>query len=306
MGETGAIVVTGATGLVGRRLVDALRAAGSAVRVVSRRADPEGFDPRVEVATWDGRHLEAKALRGARALVHLAGEPIFAWPLTAQRRRRIHDSRIESTRELVASLAALPGGERPECFVCASAVGYYGSRGDEPLPESADPGEGFLAEVCIGWEHAALAASELGVRTACLRFGIVLAREGGALPTMAVPFRLGLGGPLGDGRQWLPWIHVDDLVSLVRAVLDDPAYAGPVNAVAPQAVTNAELTRALGRVLGRPTLLRVPAFVLRGLLGELSGELLGSRRVIPGAAGERGFVFRHPDLEEALRSELDD
>jgi uncharacterized protein (TIGR01777 family) len=302
---TGAIVVTGATGLVGRRLVASLRADARAVRIVSRRADVPGFDPGVEVARWDGERLGPEALRGAEALIHLAGEPVFGGLPTAERRRRIRDSRIASTEALVASLAALPEAERPGCFVCASAVGYYGSRGDLALDESARPGEGFLAEVCEDWERAARGASALGVRTTSVRIGIVLAGEGGALPMMAAPFRVGLGGRLGDGRQWVPWIHLDDLVALFRAIVSDASWSGVVNGVAPEPVTNAELTEALGRVLRRPTLFTVPAFAMRGLLGELSGELLGSRRVVPAAARAHGFDYRHPDLEEALRDALD-
>jgi len=294
---TGAVVVTGATGLVGRRLTAALREDGRRIRVVSRRASVSGFDAGVEAAQWDGERLAPEALRGAAALVHLAGEPVFGGPLTAARRRRIRDSRVDSTDALVASMAALPEADRPDAFVCASAVGYYGSRGDESLDEASAPGEGFLAEVCVAWERAARAAAELGVRT-------VRAREGGALPMMATPFRFGLGGRLGDGRQWVPWIHVDDLVGLLRAVIGDAGWSGAVNGVAPEPVPNAELTRALGELLRRPTLLPVPAFALRALLGELSAELLGSRRVVPAAARDRGFAWRYADLEAALREAL--
>jgi uncharacterized protein len=299
-----AVLVTGATGLVGRRLVAALAEEGRDVRIASRRADPRGFDPAVEPIRWDGRSLPGPALSNLGALVHLAGEPVFGGLLTASRRRRIRASRVDSTESLVAGIAALPESDRPACFVCASAVGYYGSRGDEQLDESAGPGDGFLAEVCEAWERAALAAGDLGVRTVCLRIGIVMAREGGALPLMATPFRLGLGGRLGDGRQWFPWIHVDDLVAMIRTAIAEPLWSGPVNAVAPEPVTNAELTRALGRVLGRPTLLPVPAFALRAALGELAQELLGSRRVVPRAARERGFAYRHPRLESALAAAL--
>ncbi len=299
------IVITGATGLVGRRLVASLRGDGRDVRIVSRRSEVSGFDPGVEVATWDGVRLGADALRGAATLVHLAGEPVFGGLLTAARRKKIRASRVDSTEGLVASIAALPESERPASFVCASAVGYYGSRGDTPLDESAAPGDGFLAEVCVAWERAAREAKALGVRTTSIRIGIVLAAEGGALPMMATPFKLGLGGRLGDGSQWFPWIHIDDLVTLLRAACDDPRYAGPVNAAAPNGATNAELTRALGEVLRRPTILPVPAFAIRGVLGDLADELLGSRRVVPGAALENGFRFAHPDLEEALRDALD-
>ncbi len=297
-------VVTGATGLVGRRLVASLAEAGRAVRIVSRSREPARFAAGVEVATWNGRHLAPEALFRVGALVHLAGEPVFGGPLTDARKRRIHASRIDSTEALVASLAALAESDRPECFVCASAVGFYGSRGDAELDETAAPGEGFLAGVCVAWERAALAAAVLGIRVVCLRIGIVLARDGGALPRMALPFRWGFGGRLGDGRQWFPWIHLEDVVALVSAALGDPRWSGPVNAVAPGVVTNAEFTRALGNALGRPTLLPVPAVALRIALGELSGELLGSRRVVPRAAQQRGFRFAYPDLEPALREAL--
>ena len=297
-------LVTGATGLVGRRLVASLLEDGRPVRIVSRREQVEGFDARVEVARWDGRVLGAEALTGVGALVHLAGEPVFGGLPTTDRKRRIRASRVESTRRIVQDLAARPEAERPGVFVCASAVGYYGSRGDERLEEDAGPGEGFLAEVCQEWEDAARGAEALGVRTVSPRIGIVLAAEGGALPMMAVPFRAGFGGRLGDGEQWFPWIHVEDLVALLRACLDDPGFSGAVNAVAPEPVTNAELTRALGRVLGRPTLLPVPAFALRLALRDLAGELLGSRRAVPTAAQARGFEYRFPELEGALREAL--
>ena len=186
----------------------------------------------------------------------------------------------------MAAIGALPAPQRPRVLVSASAVGYYGSRGDEILDEDAAPGQGFLAEVCRAWEAEALAAARHGVRCVVLRIGIVLAREGGALPRMALPFRAGLGGRLGDGRQWFPWIHADDVVSLIRAALRDDAYTGPVNAVAPEPVRNAELTRALARVLHRPALFAVPAFALRAALGELSGELLG-QPPLPAAARAR-------------------
>ena len=302
--DEGAVLVTGATGLVGRRLVDRLCESGRAVRIVSRRARVEGFPPEVEVARWDGRRLPAEALAGTGAVVHLAGEPVFGGLPTAVRLRRIRASRVDSTRELVASLGELPDAQRPECLVCASAVGYYGSRGDEWLEEDAASGSGFLAEVCREWEAAAAEVEALGVRRVSVRIGIVLAAEGGALPLMALPFRFGLGGRLGPGTQWFPWIHLDDLVALLCDGLADRGYRGAVNAVAPQPVTNAELTRALGRVLGRPTLLPVPAFALELALGELASELLGSRRVAPAAARARGFRFGQPELEGALEREL--
>jgi uncharacterized protein (TIGR01777 family) len=299
------VLVTGATGLVGRRLVASLRGDGRAVRIVSRSPAPEGFDAGVEVVGWNGRDLPHEALAGVGALVHLAGEPVFGPLPTAAHMRRVRTSRVESTEALVRALAALPEGERPECFVCASAVGYYGSRGDTPLDETAEPGDGLLAEVCTEWERAARGAEPLGVRTVRLRIGIVLAREGGALPLIARVFRVGLGGRLGDGRQWFPWIAIDDLIAMTRAAIDDPSWSGAVNAVAPGVVTNAEFTRALGHQLGRRTWLPVPAALVRGALRGLSGELLGSRRLLPRAAQERGFRFAYAQLEPALRAVLD-
>ena len=188
--------------------------------------------------------------------------------------------------------------------MCASAVGYYGSRGDEILEESATPGRGFLADVCVAWEEAARAAADLGVRTASLRIGIVLAREGGALVPMARAFQLCVGGRLGDGRQWFPWIHVDDLVAMLRAAIEDDRWAGAFNAVAPNPVRNEELTRTLAATVRRPALIPVPAFALRALLGELADELLGSRRAVPVRATALGFRFRVQQLAEALESEL--
>jgi uncharacterized protein (TIGR01777 family) len=299
------ILVTGATGLVGARLLPALGRDRLAVRALTRR--PGAAAPLAAPHRWlgwDGRTVPPEAVASAAGVVHLAGEPVFAGRLTAERRARILASRVEATRSLVAAIGALPAPERPRVLVSASAVGYYGSRGDRVLDEDAPPGEGFLAEVCRAWEAEALAAARHGVRCVVLRIGIVLAREGGALPRMAIPFRLGLGGKLGDGRQWFPWIHAGDLVSLIAASLRDEGYAGPVNAVAPAPVRNAELTRALARVLHRPAFLAVPAFALRAALGELAGELLGSRRCTPRRALARGLRFAHPEIDSALAAEL--
>jgi hypothetical protein len=305
VGEAGSkILVTGATGLIGRRLVASLERDGVALRALSRRPQRARLGPAVEVLGWDGRIVSPQHLIGCRAVVHLAGEPVFRGRLNAQRRRRILSSRAETTRMLALALRETPEASRPGVLISASAVGFYGSRGDEELDETSASGEGFLADVCRQWEAAARAAARAQLRVATLRFGIVLAREGGALPLMALPFRVGLGGKLGNGRQWVPWVHADDAVALIRAALDEEAYGGAVNVVAPQPVRNADLTRALARVLRRPALLPVPAFTLRAALGELSQELLGSRRVLPTAALERGFRFRYETIESALEAEL--
>jgi len=298
------VVLTGGTGLVGGALRSELAGRGVTVRALVRgRGRLEGRKG-VEEIEWDGTTPPPGALSAAGALVHLSGEPIFGGLPTPARLERVRSSRIDSTRALVARLADLPEGERPETFVCASAVGYYGDRGDETLPESAAPGEGSLADLCVDWEAAAAEAERHGVRVCSLRIGIVLSRHGGALPLMARPFRFGLGGRLGSGRQWFPWIHLDDLVAMLLAALADPRWRGPVNAVAPNPVRNADLTRALGRAVSRPTLLPVPAFAVRAVLGELSGELLGSKRVEPRQALDHGFHFGMPELAGALRAEL--
>jgi uncharacterized protein (TIGR01777 family) len=298
------VVVTGATGLIGRRLVARLLRDGTPVRALSRSPSRAGLPAKVEVVGWDGLGAPAGALARARALVHLAGEPVFAGPLTAERRRRIRDSRVHATRSLVEALAGLPEPERPAALVCASAVGYYGSRGDEVLDEGEAPGEGFLAEVCIDWEEAAARAEQAGVRSVSLRIGLVLAAEGGALALMRLPFSLGLGARLGGGAQWMPWVHVDDVVGLALAAIADPRYRGAVNAVAPNPVTNRDFTAALARALGRPAFLRAPAAALRLLGRDIAGELLASRRVSPRAARANGYAFAHPDLAEALAAEL--
>jgi NAD dependent epimerase/dehydratase family enzyme len=310
------VLVSGATGLIGTRLVAALLRDGASVRALSRDPARGGLGARVDTRAWNGRDTPVEALAGASAIVHLTGEPVFGGLLSPARRRRIRASRIDSTRSIVSGLRALPASDRPATLVCASAVGYYGSRGDAVLDETAEPGSGFLAEVCVDWEAAAATADALGVRSVSLRTGIVrvrsvslrtgivLAREGGALPAMALPFRFGLGGRIGDGRQWIAWIHADDQVKLVRACLESDAYRGPINAVAPEPVTNAQLTRALGRRLRRPALLPVPAFALRLALGDLAVELLGSRRVVPRRALAAGFAFEYTAIDAALRAEI--
>jgi uncharacterized protein (TIGR01777 family) len=262
-------------------------------------------DPDVEVLAWNGSDLPDGALRGCSSVVHLSGEPVFGGRLTAKRRRRILDSRIDSTRSIAEALQAAPASDRPSTFVCSSAVGFYGSRREELLDETASAGSGFLSVVCRQWEETAASAASEGLRVVSLRTGIVLAREGGALPLMALPFRFGLGGRMGKGTQWVPWIQIDDAVRLIRAILVDVGFHGAVNVVSPNPVRNSELTTALAQTLRRPALLPVPEFALRIALGALSEELLGSRRCIPQSAIKRGFEFAHTEIETALAVELD-
>jgi len=287
------IVATGGTGFLGRRVVAAL-AGEHQVRVLSRRVRAG------DAAAWEPEREPPPdaILREADAVIHLAGEPV-AQRWTAEAKRRIRDSRRLGTGNLVAGLAR--AGGRVRVLVSASAIGIYGSRGEETLTEDSRPGIGFLPEVCAAWEHEAEAAERLGVRVARLRIGIVLAPDGGALARMLPPFRMGVGGRLGSGEQWMSWIHVDDLVGLVRFALDG-GLRGAVNATAPEPVRNRDFTHALAQVLHRPAFLPVPAPALRLMFGEMAEVLLGSQRVVPRAAQEAGFQFRYSRLEEALAS----
>jgi hypothetical protein len=295
------ILLAGASGLIGSALVPALRAAGhEPVRLVRRPAaapDEVFWDPVRGEVEWP-------KLGAIDAIVNLAGENVGASRWTAARREAIFRSRVDATRTLVALIAKLP--RKPAVFVSASAVGYYGDRGDERLDERAAIGRGFLPEVCLAWETHAEGAARAGVRTVLLRFGVVLARGGGALTKMLPVFRLGLGGRLGNGRQWMSWVALADAVGAVQHALATPALSGPVNVVAPGAVTNAEFTVALGRVLGRPTVFPVPAFALRLAVGPGMADeaLLASTRAVPAALPASGFAFRQGDLESALRAAI--
>lgn len=291
------IAITGASGLIGRRLLRTFAKEGRALHVLSRHAGTN-LPPGVRLSVWDPGQGEPpeEALREADAVVHLAGENV-AQRWTPDAKRRILESRMAGTRSLVGALAKLP--RRPPVLVCASAVGYYGGRGDETLTEASAPGTGFLPGVCVAWEREAQAAEALGIRVVRMRIGIALDSRGGALKSMLPLFRIGAGGKLGDGRQWMSWIHLDDLAALFRFALDNP-IAGPVNAVAPEPVTNADFTRALGRALHRPALFPMPKLALRLALGEMSEILLASQRAIPQAAQAAGFGFRFPQLGPAL------
>ena len=291
------ILVTGASGLVGSAACAALTREGHRVTMLRRGASGDG----PSWAPEEGRINLAPA-GPLDAVLHLAGETI-AQRWTQKAKQRIRDSRVEGTRVLCEALVNLP--EPPKTLVCASATGFYGDRGDEWLDESSAPGTGFLADTCQEWEAAAAPAARAGVRVVHLRFGLVLAKEGGALAKMLPAFKLGLGGRLGDGRAWWSWIAIGDLVRVIQLALTDDSLRGPVNAVAPHPVTNAEFTRALGRVLHRPAILPVPRFVIQTVFGEMGREaLLGSARVRPAVLGKHGFTFLHGEIESALRAVL--
>ena len=298
------LVLSGATGLIGRRLLPRLLREGYRVRALTRRPERSGLPEGATAIGWDGQRIPATALAGAEAVIHLAGEPLFAGPLTRGRKRRIFHSRVDSTRSLVEALAALPDSDRPEVLLCASAVGFYASAGDRILDEDGAGAKGFLGELCAAWEAAAQSARGLGLRVASFRIGMVLAREGGALALLRRPFALGLGGPLGNGEQWMPWVHVDDVVELLATALGDPRYSGVFNATAPDPVRNRDFAHALAGALGRRARFRVPAGLLRLALGSLSEELLASRRVLPARATATGFRFARDRLDDCLAAEL--
>jgi len=295
------VLVSGASGLIGGALVAALPAAGHAcVRLV--RHTPRGPG---ELA-WDpaAGSLDRAGLEGVDAVVHLAGEPIAGGRWTAARRERIESSRVRSTALLASALAGL--ARPPAVMLCASAMGFYGDRGDEFLTEASPPGRGFLGEVAARWEAAAAPAAGAGIRVVHSRFGLVLAAAGGALHEMLPIFRAGLGGPFGNGRQWCSWVTLADTVRALVFAIGTDALRGPFNVVAPEPVRNAEFARALGRVLRRPALLPAPAFALRLVLGRGAADelLLASQRISPVALHAAGFHFADGELEPALRATL--
>lgn len=289
------VAISGVSGLVGTALRANLTAGGHDVLALSRRASL----PPLTTITWDienGR-FDASLLEGVDVIVHLAGEPV-AQRWNEKTKKAIRHSRVRGTKLLVEGLKSLK--LKPKLLLSASAVGFYGNGEDRELDETSPRGEGFLPEVCQEWETAALDAMGLGMRAVCLRTGIVLSTKGGALAKMLLPFRLGLGGRLSTGRQWMPWIHIDDLVAAMRFVMEKEDLMGVVNATTPNPVTNADFTKGLGRVLRRPTLFPVPEFGLKLLFGEMAQILLEGQKVKPQKLLAAGFAFRHPELEEAL------
>jgi uncharacterized protein len=301
------VVITGATGTIGVALATALHARGGAVMALSRDAERgrRVLGAHADVLAWPDplrTPAPADALRGADAVVHLLGEPV-AQRWTDGSKRNIRESRVRSTRNLVSALNALPDDERPAVLVSQSATGYYGPRGDEPLDESAAAGSDFLAEVVTAWEYEARRADPK-MRVALTRTGVVLSPSGGALAKMLPFFKLGVGGPVAGGHQYVPWIHLDDVVGALLCAVDSAAASGPINVTAPNPATNAQLSAVLGRVLHRPAVLPVPGFAVKLLYGEMAEVVTTGVRARPARLQQLGYPFTHPELEEALRDVL--
>lgn len=297
------IAVTGATGFIGKTLVKSLLEAGHEVRVLSRDAERARrlLPVRCECHEWSSaRGFDPSRLSNCDAVIHLAGEGVADRRWTEDHKAAVRASRVATTQAIVGAIRGMPAAERPRAIISASAIGYYGDRGDEELNEESQPGEGYLAEVCRAWEKETLAAADVGLRSAVIRIGVVLGRQGGALRQLLPPFRLGLGGRIGDGTHWISWIHIQDLVGLFHHVLEHDHAAGAINGVAPEPVTNAQFTSELGRILHRPTCIPIPAWGLRLALGEMATVLLASQRVLPVCGEALGFQWRFPRLGGAL------
>lgn len=291
------ILLTGGTGFIGTRLVRQILIRGDRVTIVTRKHTERRGKGAVDYVGWD--HDPS----GYDAVVHLAGEPILGKRWTDEQKKKILDSRVDTTRKLVEGMGAAE--EKPKVFVCGSAIGYYGSRGDEPLPETAAPGSDFMAGVCVAWEEAAARAKlEHGIRTVSVRTGVVLGQEDGMLGTILPIFKLGAGGTIGMGKQWMSWIHVDDLCRLMLFAIDEESVEGPLNGTAPNPVTNKEFTKTLGRVIKRPTLFPVPPLALKVALGGVAEVMTGSQRCETPIADAAGFEYRYRDVDSALRELL--
>ncbi|MEM9035833.1 MAG: TIGR01777 family oxidoreductase [Actinomycetota bacterium] len=294
------VAITGSSGLIGRALTESLRADGHQVmRIVRSPEVPEGG------ARWDpaAGTIDAEALVGVDAVVHLAGVGIADSRWSDAHKHAVLDSRVDGTTVLAKAVAEIEGG--PTVLLSGSAIGYYGDTGDDSVDESSPRGTGYLADVCVAWEEAAQPAVDAGLRVAFLRTGVVQSTDGGSLKKQLLPFKLGVGGRIGDGQQWISWISIDDEVAAIRYLLDHDV-AGPVNLTAPQPARNTEFTKALGKVLGRPTIFPVPTFALKLILGGEAAEslALGSQKVLPTVLGEAGFDFAHDDIETGLRAVL--
>jgi hypothetical protein len=303
--ETRRVVVSGATGLIGKKLCEQLTLKGYELVVLSRNPEKArkvvpgaavAWEPSAEPGAW------ASVIDGAYGVVHLAGAPVFGPRWTEKYKQEIRDSRVLGTRGLVAAMRAAE--KKPAVFVCGSAIGYYGFRGDEELDESGAPGDDFLAQVTVEWEQAGAQAEQEGIRTVLLRTGAVLDVSEGALPTMLPAFQLFMGGPILPGTQWFSWVHIDDEVGLIMLALEDERARGPLNATAPTPQTNRDFSATLGKVIGRPSWLPVPKFALIALLGEVGNMVAEGQRVIPRKALDLGYKFRYTTSEEALRQLL--
>ncbi|HEX4345688.1 MAG TPA: TIGR01777 family oxidoreductase [Solirubrobacteraceae bacterium] len=297
------ITLTGATGYVGSKLVAALKGRGDEITVLSRNGGRAAQSLGVQAADWDWTTgpAPAEALAGRDVVVHLAGAPV-AQRWNAKAKQDILDSRETGTRRLVDGLRATE--PRPARLICASASAFYGPGGDEPVDESSPAGRDWLADVCVRWEREANAASELGMSVVTIRTGITVDPTYGALASMMLPFKLGLGGPLAGGRQYVPWIHPDDLIGLYLRAIDAPDFSGPINASAPAPVTNKQLSRALGHVLHRPTIVPVPGIAAKLMVGEVAKYAISGTRMVPGRAGELGYTFAYPEIDGALAAAL--
>jgi len=290
------ILISGSTGLVGSALVPYLTQHGHTVKRLVRSA------PKATDILWNpaNRSIDTSRLEGFDAVIHLAGESIAAGRWSTEKKQRIRDSRVQGTQLLVEELSRL--NQPPKTFLCASAIGYYGNRGNETLWEDSTPGTGFLADVCRAWEAATRPATQVGIRVLNLRFGMILSPAGGALAKMLLPFKMGVGGKIGSGRQYISWIAIDDVLDAILHALTVPSLRGPVNFVSPQAVTNLEYTKTLGGLLSRPTLFPLPAFAARMAFGEMADELLlASQYVEPAVLYKNNYIFRYTNLRVALR-----
>lgn len=299
-------LITGGTGLIGRALAESLAADGYEVIILSRNpAQAQGLPAGVEAEQWDGRTAQSwgHLADGAAAIINLAGESIAARRWTAEHKRRIIDSRLNAGRAVVEAIGA--AAVRPTVLIQASAVGYYGPCDDEEIAEDAGPGNDFLArQVAVPWEESTASVEAMGVRRVVIRTGVVLSQKGGALPRMVLPFKLLIGGPLGNGRQWFPWIHLADEVAAIRFLMERADASGAFNLTAPNPLTNAEFSRVVGHVMSRPAWIPTPALALRLLLGEMATVLLDGQRAIPRRLQQSGFTFKFPHVELALRDIL--
>ena len=297
------VLVTGATGFIGKELIKKLNANGHEILILTRNSDSAKFHVPVhcEILTWDPeKHsLSPSVLKGVDAVINLAGEGIADGRWTPERKRALIQSRTLSARRLIDAISYM--NSKPKVFLSASAIGFYGDQGDQLLNEESAKGSGFLSQVCQNWENEILKAKDFGIRTVALRIGMVLGHDGGALEKMLPPFQLGVGGKLGSGTQWMSWIHIHDLVEMMAFSIENPSADGIYNAVSPNPVSNREFTKILGQELKRPTLFPVPKFILKIVLGELSELLLSSQRVVSKKISDRGFKFKYPQVQEALK-----